>query len=93
MSSRPDVLKRWLKRFLIALVILAVGSAVGVLSLTPRTTDTESSAVVVADADAARRGMDAYAARYSGLAQHYASRSDAARRATDAYAARYAGLA
>ena len=46
MSANSPVFKRWFKRSLIAVTILAVGLIVGILVITPPSAETQSAAVV-----------------------------------------------
>jgi len=59
MSANPLVVKRWFKRFLIAVGILAVGLTVGSFVITVPWAETESAAVVTENEDSVRRGIDA----------------------------------
>ena len=93
MTTRTSSLKRWLSRLLVALVMLGVVSAVGLLAITPRPAEVESSAVVAAGEAGRSRSNDAYAARYAGLARHYTASLMPAQRAAEAYAARCQGIA
>jgi len=92
MSTHSPVLKRWVTKLVIAITIVAVGSMVGVLAITPRPAETEPAPAAAADEASLRRSTDAYAARYTGLAVHYAG-SEAMRRGMVAYAVRYTGMA
>ncbi len=93
MSPRSSRVQRGVKRVTLAAVVLAVGSIVGVLAITPRPSQIEPSAVVVANESTARRAVDAYAARYTGVARHYAAGTSSVQRAVDTYAARYEAIA
>jgi hypothetical protein len=93
MSAKSSSVQRWIKGFVVVVIVLAVGSMVGVLAITPRPAEIESAAVVVAEEASMRRSIDAYAARYTGLAEHYATASHSSPRGMDAYAARYTGMA
>jgi hypothetical protein len=93
MSAKSSSVQRWIKRFVVVVIVLAVGSMVGVLAITPRPAEIESAAVVVAEEASMRRSIDAYAARYTGLAEHYTTASHSSPRGMDAYAARYTGMA
>jgi len=93
MSAKSSRAQRWIKRFVVAAIVLAVGSMVGVLATTPRPAEIGPAAVVAADEDTARRSWDAYAARYTGMAAHFSPREDALQRGRDACAARLTGLA
>lgn len=91
MSARSRSMNQWVKRVVIAVIILAVGSMVGVLALSPRPAQIESA--VVADEAAVRRSIGAYAARLTGLADHYSAATTGRQRGVAAYGARYAGMA
>ena len=93
MSANTSSVQQWIKRVVAAVAILGVGSLVGILALNPRPAEIESAVVVAADEATVRRSLDAYAARYAGIAQHYAARGEALEHSRDAYAARYTGLA
>ena len=93
MTTRASSLKRWVSRLVVALVMLGVVSAVGLLAITPSPAEIESSAVVAAGETGRARSNAAYAARYVGLAQHYTASIMPSQRAADAYAARCQGMA
>jgi hypothetical protein len=90
MSANSPVVKRWFKRSLVAMGILAVGLIVGILVITPPAAETESAAVVT---DSIQRGIDASAARYTAMAASYAVKDDSLQRGIDASAARYSAMA
>jgi hypothetical protein len=85
MSANSTLVKRWFKRSLVAVGILAVGLTVVSFVVTPPPAETESAAVVT---DSIERGIDANAARYTALAASYAAEHDALQRGIDASAAR-----
>jgi hypothetical protein len=91
MSGKSAVLKRWLKRLVVAVVILAVGSILGTLLNPFAPGEIQSAEVVAVKEEAARRGVDASAAPYAALAEQYAAASMSALRSFDARAARYYG--
>jgi hypothetical protein len=93
MSANSPVVKRWFKRFLVAMTILAVGLIVGILVVTPPPAETQSAAVVTENEDSIQRGIDASAARYSAMAAYYAVKDDDIQRGIDASAARYSAMA
>ncbi|MFO7741799.1 MAG: hypothetical protein R6X31_05730 [Anaerolineae bacterium] len=93
MSAESGRVERWVKRFVVAVIVLAVGSIVGFLVITPRPAEIESAAVLAAEEASLRRSIDAYAARYTGMAENYLAGSHSSLRAMDAYAARYTGIA
>lgn len=93
MSAKSSSVQRWIKRLVVVVIVLAVGSLVGVLTATPRPAEIEPAPVVAAEEADLRRSIDAYAARYTGMAERYAGTLHVSGRATDAYAARCAGLA
>lgn len=89
MKGRSSRLNAWIRRVVTAIIVVVVGSMVGVLVTHPRSLESEPSAAVAAGDPAAKRSAEAYAARTSGLAGHYLK----AERATAAYGARYRGMA
>lgn len=93
MSAKSSSVQRWIKRFAVVVIVLAVGSMVGVLTVTPRPAEIESAPVVAAEEASFRRSLDAYAARYTGLAEHYINKNSSRERSINAYAARYTGMA
>jgi hypothetical protein len=93
MSANSPVVKRWFKRFLVAVGILAVGLIVGILVITPPPAETQSAAVVTENEDSIQRGIDASAARYTAMAKYYAVKDDGIQRGIDASAARYTAMA
>ncbi|MEA3376158.1 MAG: hypothetical protein U9R72_08195 [Chloroflexota bacterium] len=93
MSAESGRVERWVKRFVVAVIVLAVGSMVGILAITPPPAELEPAAVAAADEASMRRTIDAYAARYTGMAENYLAGSHSSLRAMDAYAARCNGLA
>ncbi len=93
MSANSPVVKRWFKRFLVAVGILAVGLILGILVITPPPAETQSVAVVTENEDSIQRGIDASAARYSAMAATYAAKKDGLQRGIDASAARYTAMA
>jgi hypothetical protein len=62
MSANSPVVKRWFKRSLVAMTILAVGLIVGILVITPPSAETQSVVFVTENEDsierAAERGAD-----------------------------------
>ena len=72
MSANSPIVKRWFKRSLVAVGILAVGLIVGSFVVTPPPAETESAAVVTENEDSLQRGIDASAARYAAMAEYYA---------------------
>lgn len=93
MRARWSSTQGWVKGIAVVIAVLAVGAVIGFLTFDPRSAEIESVAVVSADEVGARRSIDAYAARYAGLAEHYAAGDLRSERSRRAYAARYAGLA
>ncbi len=93
MSANSPVVKRWFKRFLIAVGILAVGLILGSFVVTVPAAETQSAAVVTENEDSIQRGIDASAARYSAMAEYYAAENDGLQRGIDASAARYTAMA
>jgi uncharacterized protein YjeT (DUF2065 family) len=58
MSANSPVVKRWFKRFLVALTTLAVGLIVGILMITPPSAETQSAAVVTENEDSVQRAAE-----------------------------------
>ena len=79
MSANSPVVKRWIKRFLVAMTTLAVGLIVGILVITPPSAETQSAAVVTENEDSLQRGIDASAARYTAMAEYDAAAAPAER--------------
>ena len=59
MSANSPVVKRWFKRFLVAMTILAIGLIVSILVINPPPAETQSAAVVTENEDSVQRGIDA----------------------------------
>jgi hypothetical protein len=93
MSANSPVVKRWFKRFLVAMTILAVGLIVNILVITPPPAETQSAAVVTENEDSLQSGIEADAARYTAMAEYYAAKNDGLQRSIDASAARYTAMA
>jgi hypothetical protein len=93
MLVNSPIIKRWFKRFLVATTILAVGSILGVLAITPPPVATQSAVVVTGNGDSLQRGIEANAARYTALAEYYSAEADNLQRTFDADTARYTALA
>jgi hypothetical protein len=93
MSANSPVVKRWFKRFLVAMTILAVGLILGILVITLPPAETQSAAVVTENEDSLQRSIDASAARYTAMAEYYAAKNDGLQRSIDASAARYTAMA
>lgn len=77
-SAESRSVRRWLERFLVAAIVLAVASAVGVVQLASCPAEVESSGVIPAEHPTgglcgAKRAAGAYAARFAGIAKHYAA--------------------
>ena len=92
MSASLTVGRRWFKRSLVTVTILVVGLIVGTLVIDPSPAETQSPAVTEDEINV-QRGLEASAARYSGLAEYYAPRPNSLQRGLEASAARYSGLA
>ena len=90
MSANSHVVKRWFKRFLVAVGILAVGLIVGSFVVTPPPAETQSAAVVT---DSLQRGIEASTARYTAMAKSYATENDGLQQGIEASAARYTAMA
>jgi 23S rRNA maturation mini-RNase III len=94
MSTNSPIVKRWFKRFLIVIAILAVGLILSILVITPAPAETQSAAVFVENVDSLQRGRDADAARYNAMAEYYAAKEAAGlQRGREADAARYTAMA
>jgi len=93
MRARWSSTQGWVKGIAVVVAVLAVGAVIGFLTFNPRSAEIESAAVVSADEGGRRRSVDAYAARYAGLAEHYAAGDLRSERSRSAYASRYAGMA
>jgi len=93
MSANSPVVKRWFKRFSVAVGILAVGLILGSFVVTVPPAETQSAAVVTENEDSLQRGIDASAARYTAMAASYAAENDGLQRGIDASAARYTAMA
>jgi hypothetical protein len=76
MSANSPVVKRWFKRFLVAVGILAVGWILGSFVVTPPSAETQSAAVVTENEDSLQRGIDASAARYTAMAASYTAKEE-----------------
>jgi type II secretory pathway component PulM len=93
MSANSPVVKRWFKRVLVAVGILAVGWILGSFVVTPPSAETQSAAAITENEDSLQRGIDASAARYTAMAASYAVENDDLQRGIDASAARYTAMA
>ena len=93
MSANSHVVKRWFKRFLVAVGILAVGWILGSFVVTVPAAETQLAAAVTENEDSLQRGIDASAARYTAMAATYAAENDGLQRGIDASAARYTAMA
>jgi hypothetical protein len=79
MSANSPVVKRWFKRFLVAVGILTVGLIVGNFVVTVPPAETQLAAAVTENEDSIQRGIDASAARYTAMAEYYAAAAPAER--------------
>ena len=80
MSANSHVVKRWFKRFLVAVGILAVGLILSSFVVTVPPAETQSVAVVTENEDSVQRGIDTSAAQYSSaMAEYYAAAAPAER--------------
>ena len=75
MSANSPIVKRWFKRFLVVMAILAVGLILSILVITPAPAETRSDAVFIESEDSSQRGLEASAARYNAMAEYYAAAS------------------
>ena len=91
MSVTSPVARRWFKRDVVAMSVLAVGLIVGALVIAAPLAVLQS-AVVTEIEDSIQRGIDASSARYTALAAHYAAENTAILRGIDASAARCTAL-
>ncbi len=87
MSANSQVFKR----FLVTMMVLAVGLSVGSLLVTPLPAQAQSAAILAENEDSLQRGVDASAARWQARGEAYlAARVE---RAAATGAARYTALA
>ncbi len=93
MSAKSRSFNRRAKRLLVAVIVLGSASLVGVLAITPRSAELDSPSHALAGEASMRRSVDAYAARYTGLAEYYDAAKNALERGREAYAARLTGQA
>ena len=81
------------RRFLVTMMMLAVGLNVGGLLIAPLPAQAQSAAILGRNEDSLQRGIDASSARYTALAAHYGAESDTVQLGIDASAARYSAMA
>lgn len=93
MSASSRRSQPWIKRVAVVIAVLVVASIVGVFAISPDPSETEPGAVVAGDEASARRSVDAYAGRLTGMADRYLAKTGMSQRAVDAYAARQSGMA
>lgn len=95
MSANTPVVNRWTKRIPFALIILAVALALSYLTIAPLPTFS-LPASAPASVSSLQRGQEAYAARYTAMAQAFAAQGAASvniQRSRVAETARYTAMA
>lgn len=99
MATNTSVKSRWSKRLSIALIILGLGLIVSYILIVPAPAINQplpgigNEYTVPGAIPNAQRGWDAYAARYTAMAEAYAASNSGTQRGLDAYAARYTAMA